>query len=107
MHALTDEELTQFAALCWVMAHPARVRILLTLANREEATVSHLCGVLNAPQPTVSHHVGILRRHGLVSSRRQGKLRHYRLSELVAAAGGLLSIEGFGLRLTLEKPRAT
>jgi ArsR family transcriptional regulator len=56
-----------------------RVR-LLVLLERSEFTVSELCAVLQIPQPTVSRQLKTLADDGWVSSRAQGRNRHYRLA---------------------------
>mgnify|MGYP001826467724 FL=1 len=57
-----------------------RTRILVLL-ERGEFNVSELCGALQLPQPTVSRHLRTLSEDGWVSSRSEGRMRHYRLSD--------------------------
>lgn len=61
------------------IAEPKRRQVLGTLAHGER-TVNGIAGSLNWPQPQVSKHLGVLRRVGLVSVRRAGRQRHYRVN---------------------------
>jgi ubiquinone/menaquinone biosynthesis C-methylase UbiE/DNA-binding HxlR family transcriptional regulator len=57
-----------------------RTRILVLL-ERGEFNVSELCRALQLPQPTVSRHLRTLAEDGWVTSRSEGRKRHYRFSE--------------------------
>lgn len=59
-------------------ADPTRLRILNLLAEGE-VCVCDLVTVLDVPQPKVSRHLAYLRAAGLVSGRKDGLWRHYRL----------------------------
>lgn|SRR5438552_15420823 len=61
------------------IAEPKRRRVLDLLA-RGERPVSDLVRSLGWPQPQVSKHLGVLRKVGLVSERREGRRRIYRLN---------------------------
>lgn len=71
MTALTDDV---FAAL----ANPAR-RELLRLLLDGPRTVSDLASHFAMRRPSVSEHLRVLRDAGLVSERKVGRERHYRL----------------------------
>lgn len=58
-----DEEL---ASLAKALAHPARVRILRILLDREECVCGEICEQLPLAQSTVSQHLKVLREAGLV-----------------------------------------
>lgn len=58
-----DEEL---AALAKALAHPARVRIVRHLVEREECVAGAIVGELPLAQSTVSQHLKVLRDAGLV-----------------------------------------
>jgi ubiquinone/menaquinone biosynthesis C-methylase UbiE len=58
------------------LADPTRSR-MLWLLDRQELTVSELCGVLQLPQSTVSRHLKTLADTGWVTSRRDGTSRYY------------------------------
>lgn len=57
-----------------------RMRILVLL-ERGEFTVSELCAALQAPQPTVSRHLRTLTEDGWLTSRADGRNRHYRVAD--------------------------
>jgi DNA-binding transcriptional ArsR family regulator len=77
-----------------VLGDRTRLRILALLAERERS-VGELAGLLGEPQPKVSNHLACLRWCGFVSTRREHRTIHYRLSdervsEVVQLARGLL-----------------
>lgn len=61
------------------VAEPKRRRILEVLGTQEQS-VNELVEALGWPQPTVSKHLGVLKEVGLVSDRREGRQRIYRLN---------------------------
>jgi DNA-binding transcriptional ArsR family regulator len=61
------------------VAEPKRRRILEVLGAQEQS-VNDLVEALGWPQPTVSKHLGVLKEVGLVSDRREGRQRIYRLN---------------------------
>src|SRR5262245_15140161 len=61
------------------LADATRGRMLLVL-ERQELTVSELCGVLQLPQSTVSRHLKTLADSAWVTSRRDGTSRYYTLA---------------------------
>lgn len=75
------------AELFKALAHPARVRALELLEDRERP-VSELLTEMNMEASHLSQHLSVLRRAGLVSSRRDGKAVLYRLAG--PAVSGLL-----------------
>ena len=60
------------------MAHPLRRRVLRQLSQRE-ASVTELLTRLKVSSPALSQHLAILRETGLVTQRRVGRRRVYRL----------------------------
>jgi ArsR family transcriptional regulator len=68
-----------------------RARLLLLL-EEHEMTVSELCAVVQLPQSTVSRHLKVLVADGWLRSRASGTSRHYRLSEVDAAAAELWEV---------------
>jgi DNA-binding transcriptional ArsR family regulator len=62
------------------IAEPRRREIIDVRARREHA-VGDRVATLQLPQPTVSKHLGVLRKVGLVSVRKHGQQRLYRLDE--------------------------
>lgn len=61
------------------VAEPKRRQVLETLAYGE-MPVSALVGRLGWPQPMVSKHLGVLKEVGLVTARRNGRQRLYRVN---------------------------
>ncbi len=79
------------AALFRILSQPARLRILLALAN-QEACVCHLETALNLRQAYISQQLMALREANLVTSRRDGRNIYYRLRnsallEIIQEAG--------------------
>jgi ArsR family transcriptional regulator len=70
----------QMAALFRILSQPARLRIILALAN-QEACVCHLETALNLRQAYISQQLMALREANLVTSRRDGRNIYYRLSD--------------------------
>lgn len=64
-----DEELAQLAK---AIGHPARVRILRILSQKEAKVCSQIVGELPLAQSTVSEHLRILKEVGLIRSREDG-----------------------------------
>lgn len=60
------------------LADPVRARLLLVL-ERQECTVSELCGVVQLPQSTVSRHLKELLDSGFLLTHAAGTTRRYRL----------------------------
>ena len=61
------------------VAEPKRRQILKVLAT-EELSVNEIVNRLGWSQPTVSKHLGVLKQVGLVSERRAGRQRLYRVN---------------------------
>ena len=65
---------------CFIaLAESKRRRLLETLGARE-LTVNDLVALLGWPQPMISKHLGVLKQVGLVSERRVGRYRVYRVN---------------------------
>ena len=58
-----------------------RLTLAAALAEAEELCVCDLAWVVERSQNLVSHHVRTLRSHGVVRSRREGKMVMYSLTE--------------------------
>lgn len=71
---------------------PTRLSLIATLAEADELCVCDLAWVTERAQNLVSHHLRSLRSDGLVTSRREGKMVLYSITEearhLLAAALG-------------------
>jgi len=53
--------------------------VLIEQLVLKEMTVNELVEAVCWPQPVVSKHLGVLRQVRIVSERRQGRFRHYRI----------------------------
>src|SRR5258708_27344482 len=69
------------------LADPTRLHLLNLIADRE-ICVCYFVEILRTSQPTISRHLAYLHKAGIVTARREGKWRRYRLphpAEEVAA----------------------
>ena len=62
------------------LADPTRLSLAAALAEAEELCVCDLAWIAGRSQNLVSHHLRALRSHGLVESRRAGKMVMYSLA---------------------------
>lgn len=62
------------------LADRTRLR-LISLIGDSEVCVCFLVVILKTSQPKISRHLAYMRRAGIVTSRREGKWMHYRLTE--------------------------
>lgn len=77
------------------MGHPARIRILELLSDREHA-VSELLPEVGVEPTSLSQQLAVLRRAGLVVSRKEGSIVYYSLTspevaQLLAVARRILT----------------
>ena len=56
-----------------------RRRLLIEQLVLKEMTVNELVDLVEWPQPTVSKHLSVLRKVNVVSERREGRFRYYRV----------------------------
>ena len=63
------------------VADPTRLTLVSALLRADELCVCDLSWISERPQNLVSHHLRTLRAAGLVSSRRQGKMIMYTLTD--------------------------
>jgi ArsR family transcriptional regulator, arsenate/arsenite/antimonite-responsive transcriptional repressor len=89
-----DESAEQLAELAWAVAHPARVRIVRLLINRQACVCGEIVEQLPLAQSTVSQHLKILKESGLIQGEVDGPKVCYcinpaRLQELKALVAGL------------------
>ena len=78
------------AAAAQALADPTRVIVTTALDDGGELCVCDLAWLLGRAPNLVSHHLRTLRAHGLVSSRRDGKLVLYTLTARGRALLGAL-----------------
>ena len=89
-----DEEIARLAK---ALGHPARVRLLRVLMEREECVCGELVDALPLAQSTVSQHLKVLREAGLVHGEIDGPRTCYcahpaRLARLGELLDGLAAL---------------
>lgn len=67
-----DRSAELLARLTWALAHPARVRIVRLLVNREACVCGEIVEEMPLAQSTVSQHLKILKESGLVEGEVDG-----------------------------------
>jgi ArsR family transcriptional regulator, lead/cadmium/zinc/bismuth-responsive transcriptional repressor len=91
------------AARARALADPTRLSLATSLLDGDELCVCDLAWISGRPQNLVSHHLRALKREGLATSRRDGKIVFYSLTErgadlldrvLRAVAVSEIAIEG-------------
>jgi DNA-binding transcriptional ArsR family regulator len=70
------------------LSDPTRLTLVAALREGEEVCVCDLSWIAGRAQNLVSHHLRQLRSHGLVTSRRDGKLVMYSLTDTGSALLG-------------------
>lgn len=75
------EQAGRLAGLLGLLADPTRARILYALDLVEELCVGDISLVLQATEDSVGYALRVLRTAGLVSTRKQGRVVFYRLSD--------------------------
>lgn len=87
----------QLAALARALGHPARVRLLRVLLERDGCVCGELAAELPLAQSTVSQHLKVLREAGLIRGEIDGPRTCYcanpgRLAQLQELLAGLSSL---------------
>ena len=90
---MEDQRITRIAK---ALADPVRWQMLKDIAARGEMSCGELTGQCPVAQATVSHHLKILGDCGLVTARRAGQFRYFRvvpavLQEFLTALGGAVA----------------
>ena len=78
---LDAEEAARLAGLLGLLADPVRARILYALDLVEELCVGDIALALNATEDSVGYGLRVLRTAGLVTTRKDGRVVYYRLSD--------------------------
>lgn len=73
-------ELGKVVGIFKVLSDDTRARLVYLLGSREMC-VCDLATVLRVTLPAISHHLRLLKAHGLVKSRREGKMVLYSLAD--------------------------
>jgi len=89
-------EQQQIACCGKVLSHPARVAILLLLAEKKEIKTSNISDFLPISRPTVSQHLKELKEAGIICGTIEGPRIHYclnmsRLQEVKQSLNDFLS----------------
>ena len=79
MHQLPDELLDHVADRFRLLSDPTRLRILRSLLNGGEATVSEIVAATGATQANVSKHLRMLADARIVKRRAEGTSAYYRV----------------------------
>ena len=89
---LDDDHARRAAERAKALADPTRLTIAAALAATDELCVCDLAWVAERPENLVSHHLRALRGAGLVTSRRDGRMVLYAVTDagraLLHAVGG-------------------
>lgn len=95
MIALAASDLEAVTTVLKALAHDLRLRLMHTLLERGETSVSELESLTGIAQPGLSQQLAILRKADLVHTRRHAKLIFYRIApENIAQTAGLLTALG-------------
>src|SRR3990170_1814965 len=78
---ISTTEAERLATLLGLLADPVRVRILFSLASVDELCVGDLALALGVSMDQSSYALKQLRASGVVRSRRDGRVIHYRLAD--------------------------
>ena len=84
----SDEAARETADRARALSDPTRLVVAVALREGGELCVCDLAWISSRAQNLVSHHLRVLRSHGLVSSRRDGKMVIYALTDLGLALLG-------------------
>ena|SRR5437764_4042873 len=63
------------------LGDPTRLALALALRDGDELCVCDLSWIAERPQNLISHHMKVLKAGGVVSSRREGKMTMYSLTD--------------------------
>jgi ArsR family transcriptional regulator, lead/cadmium/zinc/bismuth-responsive transcriptional repressor len=98
MGLLSGEAAYDAAEMAKALSDPTRLRLAAALREGGELCVCDLAWISERAQNLVSHHLRVLRSHGLVTSRRDGKLVMYSLTERGHAVLGVVLGEAAEVR---------
>ena len=95
---LADGAAQNAAERAKALSDPTRLTLAAALREGEELCVCDLSWIAGRSQNLVSHHLRVLRSHGLVRSRRDGKLVMYSLTDEGRSLLGSVLGEEVGVR---------
>ena len=81
MRRLDPERAESVAGKAHALSDPTRLTLAAALLGADELCVCDLAWIVERAQNLVSHHVRTLRAHGIVRSRREGKMVMYALTD--------------------------
>lgn len=81
MKKVNETVLIDTAELFKVFADSTRIRILYSLLDEKEKSVTQICDLLNMNQSAISHQLRILKNNKLIKNRRDGKTIYYSLAD--------------------------
>ncbi len=76
-----EERAAEVAGVLRMLANEKRLLILCHLAKRGEISVTPLAELVGLSQSALSQHLARLREDGLVTTRRESQVLHYRIDE--------------------------
>jgi ArsR family transcriptional regulator, virulence genes transcriptional regulator len=76
-----EEKAAEVAGVLRMLANEKRLLILCHLAQRGEISVTPLATLVGLSQSALSQHLARLREDGLVATRRESQVLHYRIAE--------------------------
>lgn len=79
--AMLEEKAAEVAGVLRMLANEKRLLILCHLAKEGEISVTPLAALVGLSQSALSQHLARLREDGLVATRREGQVLHYRISD--------------------------
>jgi DNA-binding transcriptional ArsR family regulator len=82
---LNQQEMLALANRFKALAEPTRLQIIAAICDQERS-VQEICNITGLPQGNVSKHLRIMKEAGVLTSRREGVWRFYRVidTELLA-----------------------
>ena len=78
---LDAEAAAEAAEAARALSNPTRLTLAVVLARAGEECVCDLSWVMERAENLISHHLRVLRQAGLVSSRREGKMVLYSMTD--------------------------
>lgn len=101
MERVQQKLASEQAEFCRVFAHPRRILILWTLAEREKS-VGEIAMAIDASLQNTSQHLRLMREMGILDSRREGQMVFYQVNkenpstrcQLVARASRGVELDG-------------
>ncbi|MGC8754018.1 MAG: ArsR/SmtB family transcription factor [Thermosulfidibacteraceae bacterium] len=78
---IDDATLEKWANFFKALAHPVRLRIILTLIEKGEACVKSMCEILETSQSNISQHISILKNANIIKCQKRVMLHCYRIND--------------------------